>query len=343
MIPLLRQIRPDEYAPVGELLAQTYEPYVISPTYLDKLRDVEPRAADSMSEVLVALDQETGELLGTTVLSYAGSPLSYLAGEADAELRMLGVSLTARRRRIGSTLVDESIARARLAGKRRMILGTMSNMPDAQRMYEALGFTKIEERDETAGFRLYVYTLDLAPAPEIRLARPSDYDHAGEVTLSAYAGDGLLPPGSDSVHPAPAAFGRTGPPHSYADELRDAKRRAEDAELWVAVSRDTGSVLGTSTYCPVGSPYREIARDDEGEFRMLGVAPTARGLGVGELLVRAMLRRARDEGMSGVAMSSAHKMATAHRLYDRLAFHRDPTRDWSPIPGHELLAYAREV
>lgn len=326
MIPLLRQIRPVEYSAVGELLAQTYEPYVISPAYLDKLRDVSPRAADTLSDVLVALDQSTGELLGTTVLSYAGSPLSYLAGPADAEIRMLGVSLTARRRRIGSTLVWESIARARLAGKRRMVLGTMSNMPDAQRLYESLGFTKIDERDETAGFRLYVYALDLAPAPEVRLARPSEYDQAGEVTLSAYAGDGLLPPGSD-----------------YASTLRDAKRRAEEAELWVAVSRDTGAVLGSSTYCPAGSPYREIARDDEGEFRMLGVAPAGRGQGVGELLVRAMLARAKDEGMSGVAMSSAHAMATAHRLYDRLAFHRDPARDWSPLPGHELLAYARDV
>jgi ribosomal protein S18 acetylase RimI-like enzyme len=326
VIPLLRQIRPQEYAAVGDLLAETYEPYVIHATYLDKLRDVAPRAADPLSEVLVALDQETGELLGTTVLSYAGSPMSHLAGDADVEVRMLGVSLNARRRRIGSMLVHESIARARLAGKRRMILGTMNNMPDAQRMYDALGFTKIEERDEDAGFRLLVYALDLAPAPEIRPARPDDYAQAGEVTLSAYAGDGLLPPKS-----------------SYADELRDAKRRAEEAELWVAVSRQTGAVLGTSTYCPVGSPYREIALEGEGEFRMLGVAPAGRGQGVGELLVRAMLRRAWTEGMSGVAMSSAHKMVTAHRLYDRLAFHRDPARDWSPIPGHELLAYVREV
>jgi ribosomal protein S18 acetylase RimI-like enzyme len=324
--PLLRQIRPSEYAPVGELLSETYEPYVVSPTYLDKLRDVAPRAADSLSEVLVALDQPSGELLGTTVLSYAGSPLSYLAGPADVELRMLGVSRAARRRRIGSTLVHESIARARLAGKRRMILGTMSNMPDAQRLYEALDFTKIEERDEAAGFRLYVYALDLAPAPEVRLARPEDYDQAGEVTLSAYAGDGLLPPDSD-----------------YAGTLRDAKRRAEEAELWVAVDRGTGAVLGSSTYCPAGSPYREIARDDEGEFRMLGVAPAARGQGAGELLVRAMLRRARAEGRSGVAMSSARKMATAHRLYERLAFRRDPERDWEPLLGHDLLAYVRDV
>jgi ribosomal protein S18 acetylase RimI-like enzyme len=303
--PLLRQIRPSEYAPVGELLAETYEPYVVSPTYLDKLRDVAPRAADSLSEVLVALDQTSGELLGTTVLSYAGSPLSYLAGPADVELRMLGVSRTARRRRIGSTLVHESIARARLAGKRRMILGTMSNMPDAQRLYEALGFTKIEERDEAAGFRLFVYALDLAPAPEVRLARPDDYDQAGEVTLSAYAGDGLLPPDSD-----------------YAGTLRDAKRRAEEAELWVAVDRGTGAVLGSSTYCPAGSPYREIARDDEGEFRMLGVSGRARGLGIGTALTVRCVERSRELGLGRVVMSSATYMTPAHRIYERLGFTR---------------------
>jgi ribosomal protein S18 acetylase RimI-like enzyme len=324
--PLLRQIRPEEHASVGGLLAETYAPYVIHQTYLDKLRDVAPRAADPGSEVLVALDQATGELLGTTVLTYEGSPLSYLAGEKDAELRMLGVATIARRRGIGSALVHESIARARLAGKRRMILGTMSNMPDAQQLYERLGFTLVEKREEDAGFLLYVYTLDLPPAPQVRLATPDDYDQAGEITLSAYAADGLLPPTP-----------------GYAAKLRDAKRRADEAELWVAVDPGTGTVLGSTTYCPAGSPYREIASADEGEFRMLGVAPAARGQGVGELLVRAMLARAQAEGRHGVVLSSAAKMTTAHRLYERLGFHHEPARDWEPVPGHQLLAYSREV
>ena len=49
---------------------------------------------------------------------------------------------------------------------------------------------------------------------------------------------------------------------------------------------DDGSVLGSVTSCPPGSPWRELSVDGEGEFRMLAVAPSARGRGVGEALVR---------------------------------------------------------
>ncbi len=33
-------------------------------------------------------------------------------------------------------------------------------------------------------------------------------------------------------------------------------------------------------------------------------------------------------------------MRAAHRIYERLGFTRDPERDWSPLPGVELLAFA---
>jgi hypothetical protein len=33
----------------------------------------------------------------------------------------------------------------------------------------------------------------------------------------------------------------------------------------------------------------------------------------------------------------------AHRLYERLGFTRLPQRDWSPVPGIDLLVYATEL
>jgi hypothetical protein len=36
-------------------------------------------------------------------------------------------------------------------------------------------------------------------------------------------------------------------------------------------------------------------------------------------------------------------MTAAHRLYERLGFHRLPERDWSPVPGVDLLVYARDI
>jgi hypothetical protein len=32
-------------------------------------------------------------------------------------------------------------------------------------------------------------------------------------------------------------------------------------------------------------------------------------------------------------------MGAAHRIYEGLGFVRDPARDWSPLPGIELLVF----
>jgi ribosomal protein S18 acetylase RimI-like enzyme len=158
----------------------------------------------------------------------------------------------------------------------------------------------------------------------ITLATADEYDEVGALTTGAYEMDGLVPAGS-----------------GYEAVLRDAAGRAEKAELWVA--RDGDELLGTVTFCPLGSPYREISTDREGEFRMLAVAPAARGLGVGELLTRHCVERTRELGLDAVVLSSSSAMAAAHRLYTRLGFVRLPARDWSPVAGVELLAFTLDL
>ncbi|GAA3134282.1 ribosomal protein S18 acetylase RimI-like enzyme [Kribbella aluminosa] len=157
---------------------------------------------------------------------------------------------------------------------------------------------------------------------DIRLAHPSEYDAVGELTVEAYSHDGFVR-------------------GEYAMTLRAAADRAAKAELWVAA--DSSGLLGTVTYCPVGSVYREIGQDDEGEFRMLGVAGRARGLGVGTVLTERCIARSREAGMRRVVMCSAQYMTTAHRLYERLGFTRLPERDWAPIPGVDLYAFALDL
>ena len=156
---------------------------------------------------------------------------------------------------------------------------------------------------------------------EIRPARPEEYDAVGDLTAQAYVSGGHLDPG-----------------HRYVQQLRGAARRADEAELLVAV--EGGRVLGTVTYCPHGSSWRELGRDDEGEFRTLAVAPDAQGRGVGAALVRACLERSRADGDRGVVLCSLPDQTTAHGIYGRLGFARDPDRDWSPEPGTRLLAFA---
>ena len=157
---------------------------------------------------------------------------------------------------------------------------------------------------------------------DIRQALPEEYDAVGELTVAAYRHD-------DFVR------------GEYAMTLRAAADRAAKAELWVAA--DETGLLGTVTYCPPGSVYREIAQENEGEFRMLGVAGRARGLGIGTALTGHCIERTRELGLPRLVLCSAAYMKTAHRIYERLGFSRLPERDWSPIPGVDLYAFALDL
>jgi ribosomal protein S18 acetylase RimI-like enzyme len=156
----------------------------------------------------------------------------------------------------------------------------------------------------------------------IRLAEPAEFGRVGEITVRGYAHDGFV-----------------SATDSYADRLRDAAARATEAELWVAADRSGGRLLGTVTFCPPGSAYRELATENEGEFRMLAVDPSARGLGAGKALVRHCLDRSRLLGFTGVVLCSLPTMTTAHALYTAMGFSRELALDWSPLPGVELWGF----
>lgn len=158
---------------------------------------------------------------------------------------------------------------------------------------------------------------------ELRLARDDEHAAVGDLMVAAYI-EFLL-----------------GPDDPYLDRLRDSSARAEQAELWVAVG--DGQILGTVTSCPPGSPWREVATGDEGEFRMLAVHPDARGRGVGTALARLCEDRARASGATAMVLSTLREMTDAHRIYERLGYRRAIERDWSPVPNVHLFAYAMEL
>ncbi|MCO6007706.1 GNAT family N-acetyltransferase [Actinoallomurus purpureus] len=156
---------------------------------------------------------------------------------------------------------------------------------------------------------------------EIRVARSQELRAIGELTATVYVAAGYISPNG-----------------SYVPQLRDAASRAREAELIVAV-RD-GEPIGTVTYCPHGSSWAQLAGPGEAEFRMLAVNPMARGLGLGEALVRHCVDRAREDGCTTLRLSTEPVMHAAHRIYRRLGFVRTPDRDWSPAEGVDLLTYA---
>ncbi|HST65936.1 MAG TPA: GNAT family N-acetyltransferase [Mycobacteriales bacterium] len=156
----------------------------------------------------------------------------------------------------------------------------------------------------------------------IRPAVPAEYDAIAELMVRVYLAEGYTRTGSH-----------------YLGVLRDSATRAEKAELMVAVD-DSDRILGTVTYAPYGSPYAEHTESPEGAaFRMLVVAPEARGQGVGAALVRWCIERARDTGVRTLRLSTQPSMAAAARTYLRLGFVRTPERDWTPEPDVDLLTY----
>jgi ribosomal protein S18 acetylase RimI-like enzyme len=159
----------------------------------------------------------------------------------------------------------------------------------------------------------------------IRRARPEDLAAVGEVTVAAYAECA-----ADAVD-------------GFAVFLKAAARRDREAELWVATPDDSEEILGTVTTCPEGSVWREVAEPGEGEFRVLAVAPAARGHGIATALLEHVVHRFRSEGAPRIVMSTQPGMVTAQHLYQAAGFVRMPERDWSPVPGVDLITYQLEL
>ena len=159
----------------------------------------------------------------------------------------------------------------------------------------------------------------------IRPAEPDELALVGELTLAAYVADGF-----------------TTVDDAYADELRAADQRAQQAQLVVAAAPH-GDLLGTVTFVLPGTPWAEVSRTGEAEFRMLAVSPEHRGRGVGSALTQWCVDRAREQGCTGIALSTLPQMATAHRMYERMGFARAPERDWWPHPRLQLIVYLLDL
>jgi len=161
-----------------------------------------------------------------------------------------------------------------------------------------------------------------APLLSVEPARPEDFPAIAELTVRVYVDGGLASA-------------------EYAPQLADVAGRADLAELLVV--RDGRNVVGSVALVLAGDFGNVIASDDEAAFRMLVVDPAVQGRGVGELLVTTCIDRARAAGRRRMVLSTDPRMAAAQRLYRRLGFTRLPERDWSPVPGVDLLVYARDL
>lgn len=159
----------------------------------------------------------------------------------------------------------------------------------------------------------------------VRDARREEHEALGALTLAAYRA--LL--GDDMGD-------------GYAEELADVATRAGQADVLVAVDAD-GQLVGGITYVPGPGPLAWFDGSDEAGMRMLAVAPSAQGRGVGAQLVAACVERAAAAGKVRLFLHTTEPMTVAHRLYERAGFRRDRDRDRVLEDGLVLLAYLLDL
>ncbi|GAB3954283.1 GNAT family N-acetyltransferase [Micromonospora vulcania] len=110
------------------------------------LADVGTRAASG--EVLVAVDEETGAVLGSVTFVLPGSAYAELSGPGEAEFRMLAVDPAGQGRGVGAALARACLTRAAELGCAAMVICVRAGMAvSAHRLYERLGFVRTPEKD----------------------------------------------------------------------------------------------------------------------------------------------------------------------------------------------------
>ncbi|WP_424462826.1 GNAT family N-acetyltransferase [Pseudoclavibacter helvolus] len=308
----VREARSEEFGVIGELTVRSFdagahgnEPWRESRRHSE--RDVAARSEAGTVLVAVAAgpDATNSEIVGTTTLLRAGTDPARLARGDEAELRFTGVAPEARGAGVADALVQAGLERARREGSRAVVLDVGVANSQARRLAERVGFARVEGRDTqdpTFGAVLaYRYDLTQTEGVRIRLIRNHEIAAVGRLTERAYSNDYEVTP-------------------SYAEDLRDAASRARRDEVWVAEDIATGTLLGSVWTPRPGERISQLARPGELDFRMLAVAPEARGRGIGQALAGHVIALGRDRGALRVVMNSGPEMLGAHRLYERLGF-----------------------
>lgn len=220
--------------------------------------------------------------------------------EVEGAAAELVVHPQARRRGLGRALATAALEVAAAAGRRQLRLWAHGNLPGAGALAGALGFTRTRVLHQ-----LRRSLLAPIPAPQL----PEG------VALRAFA------PGTDD-----AAWLEVNA-RAFADHPEQGRWTAHDlavrlAEPWfdpagflLAVREPDGGLLGFH--------WTKVHGDDHqllGEVYVLGVDPTAHGLGLGTALTLAGLRYLRGLGLSQAMLYVDEENRAAVGLYRKLGF-----------------------
>ena len=165
----------------------------------------------------------------------------------------------------------------------------------------------------------------------IRKARASDRAGIEAVTLSAYEQYGVVMP--------PALWVR------YRENIVTTLAAAPPGTQIVA--EEDGRIVGAVLLYPAGArldaPGGGSMTLTFPEVRLLAVAPSARGQGIGALLMDECVRRARESGAEALTLHTTDMMRAAMQLYERLGFRRMPELDFEPAPGVTVKGFRLDL
>lgn len=158
----------------------------------------------------------------------------------------------------------------------------------------------------------------------IRDAREEERATVRELTLHAYA-----------------EYGSVMEPSAWAG-LDEAVRRTVDSDSAERiVAEHEGRIVGSVMLFPAATATYggSVEAPPWPELRLLAVAPEARGMGVGRLLVDECVRRARAAGATELGLHTSRSMETAIAMYRRMGFVRAPEHDFQPEGAERVEGY----
>ena len=135
----------------------------------------------------------------------------------------------------------------------------------------------------------------------VRRVRPDEYAEVSRLRVAAYAHDYELG-------------------EEYAADVADVARHDVEGEVWVA--EEDGAILATVTTAAPGANLYSLGRPGELDWRLLAVAPAARGRGLGRLLTEFVVMLGVERGVDRIVMNSGTDMLAAHALYESMGFVR---------------------
>ncbi len=166
----------------------------------------------------------------------------------------------------------------------------------------------------------------------IRSARPADRAAIEAVTLAAYEQYAAILP----------------PPLWRQYRQHIVETLAEATPDITIVAEADGALVGSVLLYPAGADMvapglGTSSRLAHPEIRLLAVAPSARGQGVGRRLMDECIRRARAAGTTALTLHTNDVMRVAMQLYERLGFVRAPDLDLEVAPGVLAKGYRLDL